>query len=48
MALIDLLPNDAESLKRDRLYALDAQVTGLVARLEQQIEQYHRTHAVSK
>jgi guanylate kinase len=38
---------DAESFKRERVHALDEQVSALVARLEQQIVEYQRTHPVA-
>jgi hypothetical protein len=37
---------DAESFKRERVHALDEQVSALIARLEQQIVEYQRTHTV--
>jgi guanylate kinase len=37
---------DAESYKRERVHALDEQVSALVARLEQQIVEYQRTRPV--
>ena len=38
---------DAESSKRDRVYALDTQVSQLVQRLEEQIKRYKSPHATS-
>jgi guanylate kinase len=38
---------DAESLKRDRVHALDEQVSQLVTRLESQIAEYRRAGATS-